>query len=234
MCSPKPLACIWVCQLNCLPDKQSLSPEHFVPEPPLLKRESQTWIMWLSRSGFLAGLKHWFQMRGPLKIFHAETQNHSFFHTCTRSLILSLENKKLPRWAELLGSVHAFFKCWLEEGLAPDESPAEVCAVTSPWVVNLPGARHSHLPLVNRMKCSAQLEEACQDIFWTCWVSVWGRSSGQQTCYVSDSGVTEMCWEFKLVSIPWCLKRREPWGGGVICDFLRIKTRGNVLIHFQA
>lgn len=85
----------------------------------------------------------------PLLVFHAETQTLSFIHTCTRNLILPVETRKL--WAELkFAEVHAFFKYWLEEGPASDQSLAVVYTVTSPWVVNLPSSHHSHSPLVNR------------------------------------------------------------------------------------
>lgn len=48
---------VCLCKFICLPDKQSPQPVHFVPEPSLLKRESQTRIMWLLWTGLLAVLK---------------------------------------------------------------------------------------------------------------------------------------------------------------------------------
>lgn len=150
--------------------------------------------MWLSWIGFLPGLKHWFQMC-TLTGFPCRNTN-ALIHSHMYSQSNPVSCKQESCLAELrFAEVHAFFKCSLREGPASDESLAEVYAVTSPWVVNLPSGHHSHLPLVNRIKCSAWPEEACQDIFWTCWISVWGRGSGQQTCYVNDSRVTEMCWE---------------------------------------
>lgn len=72
-------------------------------------------------------------------------------HMYSQSNPASRNKKAELRFAE----VHAFFKYWLQEGEASDESLAEVHSVTSPWVVNLPSSHHSHSRLINRIKCSA-------------------------------------------------------------------------------
>lgn len=140
--------CICLCQINCLPDKQSLYPEHSVPEPPLLKSDLQTQIMWLSWIGFVTGLKHWFQMCTRIRFSCRNTNALIHSHMYSQSNPVSWNRK--AAFAE----VHTFFKCLLQEGLASDESLAEIYTVTSPWVVNLPSSHQSHLPLVNRIKCS--------------------------------------------------------------------------------
>lgn len=61
--------------------------------------------------GFLAGLKHWFQMYFPTYVpFHAETQTRSFICACTFYLILSVETRK-PAWLSRgFAGVHTFFQ----------------------------------------------------------------------------------------------------------------------------
>lgn len=148
--------------------------------------------MWLSWTGFLAGLKRWFQMctLTGFPCWNTNALIHSHMYSQSNPVSLKQESCLAElRFAE----VHAFFKYSLQEGLASDESLAEVYAVTPPWVVNLLSSHHSHLPFVNRIKCSAWPEEACWDVFWTCWISV--RGDGQQTCFINVSRVTEMCWE---------------------------------------
>lgn len=74
----------------------------------------------------------------------------------------------------------------------------------------------------NRIEYRARPEEAYRDFFWT-------RESGgssQQTCYLNDSRVADMCWEENMNS--WVLlgvsgRAREPRGVGGMCDFHGIK-----------
>lgn len=155
---------------------------------PLLKREPQTQIMWLSWTGFLAGLIHQFQMC-TLNSFSCSNTN-TLIHSCKKAALQSWGLQKFIQFFQVLASGGPGF--WWKPGL-------RFLLWPPPWVVNLLSGHHSRLPLVIRKKWSAA-EEACQDIFWTCWISVRGSGSGQQTCYVNDSRVTEMCWEENLNS----------------------------------
>lgn len=76
----------------------------------------------IHRRGFLAGLKHRFHMCTHAG-FHAETQMHSFIHTCTRSLILAVGTLKAASLSWGFAEVHAFFKCSLRGGPGLDRDP---------------------------------------------------------------------------------------------------------------
>lgn len=99
-------SCVCLCKFICLPDKQSPQPVHFVPEPSLLKRESQTWIMWLSWTGLLAGLK--LDFKCGVRLSFNLIQMCLFIQTCTHNLFLLVETKKLPHLAEVCNSSHIF------------------------------------------------------------------------------------------------------------------------------
>lgn len=188
--------CVPPCQFDCLPDKHSPQPEHFVPELFRLKRESHTWIMWLSRTGFRVGLKHWFQVY-TLTIFSCRSTNpliHSHMHPQTNPVRRN-RNAALPTWG-VKKSVH-----FPSKGLVSDESLVEGYSAASSWVVSLPSRYHLHLPHV---------EVKMFSIAWRCIpghlghllasLSGWGSSIGQKTCYVNVSRVAEMSWMDNLIS----------------------------------
>lgn len=127
----------------------------------------------------------------PFSPFHAETQTSSFIHTCTHSLILSVRTRKLPCCAEVHTSSY-FFKYWLgwKHGWGFLQWPHPGWSIC--WTA---------ITLIGHLLAEWNVQHGpgrpARTSFWT-WISVWG--SGQQTCYVNDSRVTEMCREEDLSS----------------------------------
>lgn len=86
-------------------------------------------------------------------------QKHKRAHSFTRVLGESNPTSRTRERRLLCRS--SFFECSLWEGLLM-KAVAEFYTVTSLRVVSY----HSHLLLVNRIKCAAWPQDECQDVFW--------------------------------------------------------------------
>lgn len=156
MCSPMPLASVTVCL--------SVPAQLFAWQTESSARTLCSWtfpsqdgITDMDHVAVMVRLKNTDFKCVPLRFStHActrtETQMHSFIHTCTHSLILSVATRKLPCWG-LQKFIH-FSSTRFGRARLLMKSLAELYTVTSSWVVNLQSSNHSHLPLVNRIKCS--------------------------------------------------------------------------------
>lgn len=154
--------CICLCQLNCLPNKQ----ESFARTLCSWTFPSQDGItdmdhvaVMVTVGFFFAGLKHWFQMC-TLTVFHARTHTNRNTNALIHSNMYSQlnpvsRNKKAARLSWGLQKFIHFLSIRFGRARLLMKSLAELYTVTSPWVVNLQSSDHSHLPLVNRIKCSA-------------------------------------------------------------------------------
>lgn len=79
----------------------------------------QTWIMWLSWTGFLTGLKHWFQMCN-VAVSHAETQTlihshmYSQYNPVKKAALLSLSSQNFMHFSSIhFQTAWRLMKAWL-------------------------------------------------------------------------------------------------------------------------